>query len=80
MPDEKLHPLDVAAYPDRPARVLFSAEVMSADLDRLAAEQQDDGGWVVDLLKISPTGSLDWRGHEIVRAIEILQRNAAKAR
>jgi hypothetical protein len=39
-----LHPLDVAPYPDRPARDLFTAEVMSADVDRLATEQQDDGG------------------------------------
>jgi hypothetical protein len=78
--DEKLHPLDVAPFPDRPARDLFSAEVVSADLDRLAAEQQDDGGWVVDYLKISPAGSLDWRGHATVRAIDILQRNATTAR
>jgi DNA-binding transcriptional ArsR family regulator len=41
---------------------------------------QDDGGWVVDFLKISPAGSLDSRGHATVRAIDILQRNAATAR
>jgi hypothetical protein len=78
--DEKLHPLEVAPYPDRPARHLFCAGVISADLDRLAAEQQDDGGWVVDFLKISPAGSLDWRGYATVRAIDILQRNAATPR
>lgn len=77
--DEALHPLDVAPYPDRPARDLFSAEVVSADVDRLAALQQDDGGWVVDFLKISPAGSLDWRGHATVRAIDILRRNAKTA-
>jgi hypothetical protein len=77
--DEALHPLDVAPYPDRPARDLLSAEVVSADLDRLAALQQDDGGWVVDFLKISPAGSLDWRGHATVRAIDILRRNAKTA-
>jgi hypothetical protein len=65
---------------DRPARVLFSAEVVSADVDRLTAEQQDDGGWVFDFLKISPAGSLDSRSHATVRAIDILQRNAATAR
>ena len=70
-----LHPLDIAPYPDRPARALFTAEVISADLDRLAALQQDDGGWVVDYLKISPAGALDWRGHATARAIDVLRRN-----
>lgn len=74
---ESLRPLDVAPFPDRPARSLFSDEVISADLDRLAALQQDDGGWVVDYLNISPAGSLDWRGHATIRAIDILQRNRA---
>lgn len=73
--DEVLRPLDVAPYPDRPARDLFSADVISADLDRLAGLQQSDGGWTVDFLKISPAGSLDWRGYATVRAIDILDRN-----
>jgi hypothetical protein len=77
--DEMLHPLDLAPYPDRPARDLFTADVISADLERLAALQQDDGGWIVDYLKISPAGSLDWRGYVTVRAIDILDRNAAAA-
>jgi hypothetical protein len=74
---EMLRPLDIAPYPDRPARSLFSREAISADLERLAALQQNDGGWVVDYLKISPAGSLDWRGHATVRAIDILRRNRA---
>jgi hypothetical protein len=74
--DEMLHPLDIAPYPDRPARDLFSAEVISADLDRLAALQQDDGGWIVDFRSISPAGSLDWRGYATVSAIDILDQNA----
>lgn len=73
--DEMLRPLDVAPYPDRPARDLFSADVISADLDRLAALQQDDGGWIVDFASISPAGSLDWRGHVTVGAIDVLRRN-----
>jgi hypothetical protein len=73
--DEVLHPLDIAPYPDRPARDLFSDEVIATDLDRLAALQQDDGGWVVDYQKISPAGSLDWRGYATVRAIDVLRRN-----
>jgi hypothetical protein len=73
--NELMYPLDVAPYPDRPARELFTADVISADLDRLAALQQDDGGWIVDFLAISPAGSLDWRGYATVRAIDILRRN-----
>lgn len=74
--DEMLHPLDVAPEPDRPARQLYAPELMAADLDRLAALQQDDGGWVVDYMKISPAGSLDWRGYATVRAIDILRANS----
>jgi hypothetical protein len=74
--DEALRPLDVAPYPDRPARTLFRPEVISDDLDRLAGEQRDDGGWTVDYRKISPAGALDWRGYATVRAIDILRRNA----
>jgi hypothetical protein len=55
---------------------LFAREVISADLDRLAALQQDDGGWIVDFVSASPAGSLDWRGYTTVRAIDILRHNA----
>jgi hypothetical protein len=72
---ETLHPLDLAPYPDRPARELFAPKVIDADLDRLAALQQDDGGWIVDYATISPAGSLDWRGHTTIHAIDLLRRN-----
>ncbi|GIH78102.1 hypothetical protein [Planobispora longispora] len=73
--EEMLRPLDFAPEPGRPARALFAPEAVSADLDRLAALQQDDGGWVVDYARISPAGSLDWRGHATVRALDVLRRN-----
>jgi hypothetical protein len=73
--DETLHPLDLAPYPDRPARDLFNEDVISADLERLAALQQDDGGWIVDFRSSSPAGALEWRGYATVRAITILARN-----
>jgi hypothetical protein len=72
---EALHPLDFAPHPNRPARELFTPEVIAADLDRLAAGQHDDGGWSVDFAKISPAGSLDWRGYVTRDAIDILRRN-----
>ncbi|MEU1727622.1 hypothetical protein [Nonomuraea sp. NPDC005692] len=73
--EERLHPLDFAPYPGRPARELFAPEVIAADLDRLAGTQQQDGGWVVDYAQISPAGALEWRGAATVRAVEILRRN-----
>jgi hypothetical protein len=75
---ETLNPLDLAPYPDRPARRLLEQEVISAELDRLESLQQDDGGWIVDFAKISPAGALDWRGYATVRAIDILRRNGRR--
>ncbi len=75
MEDESLKPLDFAPYPNRPARTLFSDEVIDADLERLAGLQQDDGGWIVEYLPISPAGTLDWRGYATVSAVDVLRRN-----
>jgi len=69
-------PLDFAPFPDGQARELFSAGVVTADLERLAAAQQDDGGCEVDFASYSPAGSLEWRGHATVRAVTILKRNS----
>jgi hypothetical protein len=73
--DEALNPLDISPHPDRPSRELFAADVIAADLERLAADQHDDGGWDVDYLVISPAGKLDWRGIATIRAIDTLKRN-----
>jgi hypothetical protein len=55
-------------------RQLFSQEVIAAELQRLADEQQDDGGWVVDFESYSPAATLEWRGYTTVRAVSILRR------
>jgi hypothetical protein len=73
---EAMRPLDFAPSPNSPARDLFSPEVVSADLERLAAAQQTDGGWKVDFASYSPAGSLEWRGHATVSAVTILKRNS----
>jgi hypothetical protein len=73
--EERLRPLDIAPRPGRPVRDLLAPEVIEADLDRLAAGQRDDGGWTVEYAKISPAGSLEWRGAITVQAVRVLRAN-----
>lgn len=75
LPDERLRPLDLAPEPDRPARALLDEAVVASDLERLAAEQDADGGWSVDFQSYSPAAALEWRGYATVRALSILRRN-----
>lgn len=53
---EEAAPLSFAPHPGRPVRELFSDDVIAADLARLAAQQQPDGGWLVDFASYSPEG------------------------
>lgn len=71
-PDESMRPLDFAPEPNRPARSLFAADVVAADLSRLASLQQPDGGWPVEWTTYSPAAALEWRGYLTVRAVTIL--------
>ncbi len=70
--DEAMRPLDFSPQPNRPLRDLFDSGAVAADLDRLALEQQEDGGWPVDWQSWSPAGALEWRGWATVRALTIL--------
>jgi len=72
--EEAMRPLDFAPFPGRPVRKLFTQDVVSAELQRLAALQQDDGGWPVDFRSYSPAATLEWRGYMTVRAVSILRR------
>jgi hypothetical protein len=74
-PDEAMRPLDFAPEPGRPLRDLIDPQAIQADLDRLEAEQHDDGGWDVDWAHWSPLGALEWRGWATVRALRILRAN-----
>jgi hypothetical protein len=69
---EQIRPLDFSPEPGRPLRARFSPEVIAADLERLAAEQREDGGWEVDWNPSSPAAALEWRGYATVRAVSIL--------
>jgi hypothetical protein len=74
-PDEAMRPLDFSPEPDRPLRSLVDPRAIDVDLDRLEAEQHDDGGWDVDWAHWSPAGGLEWRGWATVRALRILIGN-----
>jgi hypothetical protein len=74
-PDEAMRPLDFSPQPDRPLRALIDPEAIESDLDRLEAEQHEDGGWDVDWEHFSPAGALEWRGWATVRALRILRAN-----
>lgn len=74
--DEMMRPLDFAPAPGRPARKLFTAEAVDAELRRLAGQQQDDGGWLVDFASYSPAAALEWRGYTTVHAVSTLRSNS----
>jgi hypothetical protein len=75
-PDETLWPLDLAPEPGRPARTILDEAAVKSDLERLAGEQDEDGGWSVDFQSYSPAAALEWRGYATVRALTILRDNA----
>ena len=66
---EVLRPLDLAPRPERAARRLYADDVIDRELDRLAGEQQDDGGWTFDFAAWNPAVAWEWRGAMTVAAL-----------
>lgn len=73
--EEMVRSLDFSPFPDRPARAMFSPELIAADLARLSNLQGADGGWPVEWATASPAAVLEWRGYLTDRAIRLLSRN-----
>lgn len=73
--DEMMRPLDFAPRPDRPVRALFDETVVARELDRLASQQESDGGWHTDFDSASPIAALEWRGYQTVWAVAVLRKN-----
>jgi hypothetical protein len=71
---ETMRALNFASVPGSPASALLGAGVIEAELDGLAAQQQDDGGWTVDFASYSPAAALEWRGYATVGAVLTLMR------
>ena len=74
-PDEYMRPLNFTPLPGGPVRRLFPGTVIDAELDRLEAQQEDDGGWPVEFASYSPAAELEWRGQLTVQALALLKRN-----
>jgi hypothetical protein len=70
---EVLRLLDFTPHPDAPSRPSFPAEAVAADLERLAGDQQPDGGWEITFRPYSPAAALEWRGYATVQAIAVLR-------
>jgi hypothetical protein len=66
---EVLRPLDLAPRPDHAARRLFDDAVIERELDRLAGEQQGDGGWTFSWAAWNPAVAWEWRGAVTVEAL-----------
>jgi hypothetical protein len=67
--------LDAAPLPDSLLRPLFDEATVDAHLDRLAAAQRDDGGWMFNWPAWSPAAEHDWRGAVTVDALVVLRAN-----
>ena len=78
--EEYMRPLDFAPLPGGPARALLAPSVIDADLERLAAGQQADGGWAVDFDSYSPAARLEWRGYRTVQVLSLLRDNGVLER
>jgi hypothetical protein len=66
-------PIDFTPRPDLRSRTLWNDEVVDAHLDALAADQQDDGGWMFNWKAWAPMVECEWRGVVTVRALTILR-------
>jgi len=73
--DEVLRPLVVSPHPGAPSRALYTDEQITAELDRLQAAQQDDGGWDFEFLHWSPGQVVEWRGLVTLDALVVLRRH-----
>lgn len=65
--------LAFAPSPASAARPLFDDDLIERNLDHLAAEQQDDGGWPIAWEPPSRAAVSEWRGVVTLRALKVLK-------
>lgn len=66
-------PLEWAPRPNSLCRRLFDDATIARHLDRLQAEQREDGGWPIAWPVLSPAIEAEWRGWETIRALLTLR-------
>jgi hypothetical protein len=71
-PGEVHYPQDFAKHPDSYARRWFSDAEMDAALDRLQADQGEDGGWRPNWLIWTPATGPEWTGIVTLRVLKLL--------
>lgn len=74
-PDDSTYgvaPPSFAPTPQSRWRERFDDALFEAHLDRLAADQQADGGWPISWDAPGAAAELEWRGIETLRAIRLL--------
>jgi hypothetical protein len=72
-PSYGVTPLHLAPTPDSFWRPLFTDAQLEAHLDRLIADQQDDGGWAITWEPPGPAATLEYRGIVTVGALRTLK-------
>lgn len=72
-PSYGVTPLDFAPTPDSFWRQLFDDEQINGHLDRLIADQQDDGGWAITWEPPGTAATLEYRGILTVNALRTLK-------
>jgi hypothetical protein len=65
-------PLQFATSPTHPLRRFFSDRIVDAFLDRLVADQQEDGGWPIDWPAPGTTATNEWRAIRTLEALQVL--------
>jgi hypothetical protein len=66
-------PLHFATTPDHPLRRFFGDAILEGFLQRLAAEQRDDGGWPIDWPAPGTTAIHEWRAIRTLEALATLR-------
>lgn len=72
-PSYGVTPLHFASTPDSFWKQLFTDAQLEAHLDRLIADQQDDGGWALTWEPPGPAATLEYRGIVTVGALRTLK-------
>ncbi|WP_354700661.1 hypothetical protein DSM112329_00946 [Paraconexibacter sp. AEG42_29] len=76
--DEAMRPLDLVPAPGTALRAHIAPALIDDELERLAGQQEPDGGWPLEWASYSPAAALEWRGQLTVRALQLLRENGAR--